>query len=102
MGNVLLHRIIMTKKKKNLFYFPTWTLVFFCISLLAVTVFDMFLIFNLDSIQKITVSGVEYSKDSQEYLVAIKKMKQAIVVSATLTLLLSIIAGWFVYRRRNK
>jgi cell division septal protein FtsQ len=86
-------------KKKSFFYFPTWTLILICILFMGATVFEIFLILNLDSFETITVNGVEHSKGSQEYLAGLKTMKQTFGASAILTLLLSVAVGWFGYKR---
>ena len=86
-------------KKKSFFYFPTWTLILICILFMGATIFDIFLILNLDSFETITVNGVEHPKGSQGYLAGLKTMKQTFGAAAILTLPLSFAAGWFGYKR---
>ncbi len=42
---------------------------------MGATVFDIFLVFNIDSFETITVNGVEHAKGSQEYLAGLTTMK---------------------------
>lgn len=66
---------------------------------LAVTIFDLYLITNLESFQSITVNGIVYEKGSEGYLAGIRSMKFAFSGSAIFTLLVSIIAAWLFYNR---
>ena len=89
----------MRKRKQSFLYIPTWTLLVISALFLAVTMFDMYLIANLESFQSVTVNGIVYEKGSEGYVAGIRSMKFAFSGSAVFTLGVSIIAAWLFYSR---
>ncbi|OEU45461.1 MAG: hypothetical protein BBJ60_03665 [Desulfobacterales bacterium S7086C20] len=93
----------MNTTKRSFFYFPTWTLILISILFCGATLFDIYLIFNLESFESITVNGTEYFQGSEQYKSGIKTMKQSFGGSALVTMIISLATGWFGYKRiKNK
>ena len=93
----------MTATKKRFFYFPTWTLILVCVLFFGATLFGVYLVMNLESFKSITIDGVEYFQGTEQYNSGLKIMKQSFGGSAVVTLIISLLTGWFGYKRiKNK
>lgn len=86
-------------QKKGFFYVPTWTLILFSVIFLASSGFELFFLLNADSIEKITVNGIQYSKGSEQYQYRIEMLRNYVMASLVISLLVSFISGFFAIKR---
>ena len=89
----------MSSPKKDFFYIPTWALILLCAIAAGSILFEVYIIFNIDTFEAITVNGIKYPKGSEQYSSAVKTMKEILGISAIVSLMFSFVAGWFAYKR---
>jgi hypothetical protein len=91
----------MSSKIRNLFYIPTWAVVFLALASAGALIVDLYMLFTLDSFTSITIDGIEYVKGTEEFRLRLHELKRSFFFSALLALVISLFTSRAIYKRKN-
>lgn len=86
-------------QKKGFFYIPTWMITLLFIVSMGSLGFETLFILNMDTFETTTVNGRQYIKGTEQYQSGMEILKNSIIVSAGITLVLSGIIGYLALKR---
>lgn len=92
---------IISSVLKRLFYIPTWVVIFLLLASTGAVLFDVYLIFTIDSFNSLNINGIEYFKDSEDYALKVQQMKKSFVYSGIIATLVGVITCRTLYKRKN-
>ena len=92
----------MKRERKSFFFFPTWILVVLSVVFMGATLFDIYLLFKLESFPTIRLDGIEYARGTPQYQEGIEAMRKSFIISAVVTFIVSITNGFYAYKRSRK
>ncbi len=92
---------IVFSKLKNLFYIPTWVLVFLALASIGALILDIYIVFNINTFDSITINGIEYHKGTDEYLVGINELKRSFAFSGFVAMMAGVFSTRTIYKRKR-
>lgn len=93
---------MLLSKFKHLLYIPTIIIKFLFVASIVALLIDVYLFFNIDASESISVGPIAYLKGSEGYVQAVKEMKIAITLSTFVSILVALVSFRVITKRKRE
>ena len=91
--------LIKRLKLKNLFHIPTWCYSFITIASILAIISNLYFLFKIGTLETISIDGLQYTKDTVEYMKGVKEIKKSLMLSGLIAIAALALSTWKLSKR---